>query len=107
MGLLYTGKQHPFDWEPEVRAQLHKRDVFFCVCVRARTCARMGLSACWHLCFSLRVYEGLFANVTVKPQTVFFGSLKSHDRVVSNLFIDTENCSICWRWCVIAHGSVS
>lgn len=100
--LLYTGKQHPFDWEPEVRAGLQKRTVFFgvCVCVFVHVCDYMCVGIC--MCFSLRVYEGLFANVTVKPQTFFFGSLKSHDSVVYNLFICTVSYSICLCWCVIS-----
>lgn len=39
--LLYTGEQHPFDWEPGVRAWLPKPAGFFGVCVCVCKCLCM------------------------------------------------------------------
>lgn len=46
--LLYTGEQHPFDWEPEVRAWLPKPAGFFgdCVCGCVGVCAQVFVHAC-------------------------------------------------------------
>lgn len=94
--LLYTGEQHPFDWEPEVRAWLQKLAVFFgvCVCVFVHAWDYVCVGIC--VCFSLRVCGVLFANVTVKPETVFL-AFWSHMTTRSIIFSSTLS-AIVFPW---------
>lgn len=66
--LLYTGEQHPFDWEPEVRAWLPKPAGFFGACVCLCSLAFVCVLASGRL-LMLRESHKLF----------FCGKLKSHD----------------------------
>lgn len=99
--LLYTGEQHPFDWEPEVRAWLPKPAGFFGVCAQVfvHLCS-LNVCVGSSVCVSHGVHETLPANVTGMSQTVFLWQTEvTWQHSVWDLFIRTVNYSI-WPWLV-------